>query len=60
MPPGPRGTPLAPGWQTAAHRLKLKAGRQAIAEWELENGPLTPAELTAGWARARALLGLTR
>jgi predicted transcriptional regulator len=46
--------------QTAAHRLKLKAGRQAIAEWELENGPLTPAELTAGWARARALLGLTR
>ncbi len=31
--------------QTAAHRLKLEAGRQAIAEWELENGPLTPEEL---------------
>ena len=43
--------------QTAAHRLKLDAGRQAIAEWELENGPLTPSELAAGWARARALLG---
>jgi hypothetical protein len=23
--------------QTAVHRLKLEAGRQAIAEWELEN-----------------------
>ena len=43
--------------QTAAHRLKLEAGRQAIAEWELENGPLTPEELTAGRTRARALLG---
>ena len=43
--------------QTAAHRLKLEAGRQAIAEWELENGPLTPEELASGQARARALLG---
>ena len=43
--------------QTAAHRLKLEAGRQAIAEWELENGPLTPEELASGRARARALLG---
>jgi predicted transcriptional regulator len=43
--------------QTAAHRLKLEAGRQAIAEWELENGPLTPEELAEGRARARALLG---
>jgi predicted transcriptional regulator len=43
--------------QTAAHRLKLEAGRQAIAEWELENGPLTPEELASGLARARALLG---
>ena len=43
--------------QTAAHRLKLEAGRQAIAEWELENGPLTPEELTEGRARARVLLG---
>jgi len=44
--------------QTAAHRLKLEAGRQAIAEWELENGALTPAELAEGWARARRSLGL--
>jgi predicted transcriptional regulator len=43
--------------QTATHRLKLEAGRQAIAEWELENGPLTPEELASGRARARALLG---
>jgi predicted transcriptional regulator len=43
--------------QTAAHRLKLEAGRRAIAEWELENGPLTPEELASGRARARALLG---
>ena len=43
--------------QTAAHRLKLEARRQAIAEWELENGPLTPEELASGRVRARALLG---
>jgi len=43
--------------QTAAHRLKLEAGRQAIAEWERENGPLTEAELADGLARARASLG---
>ena len=43
--------------QTTARRLKLEAGRQAIAEWELENGPLTLAELAAGRTRARALLG---
>jgi hypothetical protein len=43
--------------QTAAHRLKLEAGRRAIAEWELENGPLTSEELASGRARARALLG---
>jgi len=34
--------------QTAAHRLKLEAGRQAIAEWELENDPLAPEELSSG------------
>ena len=47
------------GWlaQTAAHRLTLEAGRQAIAEWERENGPLTEAELADGLARARASLG---
>jgi len=42
---------------TAAHRLKLEAGRQAIAEWEQENGALTPEELAEGWARARRSLG---
>ncbi len=47
------------GWlaQTAAHRLTLEAGRQAIAEWERENGPLTETELADGLARARASLG---
>jgi hypothetical protein len=47
------------GWlaDTAAHRLRLDAGRQAIVEWEAENGPLTTAELAEGLARARALLG---
>jgi hypothetical protein len=47
------------GWlaETAAHRLKLEAGRQAIVEWERENGPLTEAELADGLARARASLG---
>ena len=35
---------------------ELKAGRQAIAEWERENGPLTEAELADGLARARSSL----
>jgi hypothetical protein len=43
--------------ETAAHRLRLAAGRRAIAEWEREHGPLTPEELAEGLARARALLG---
>ena len=30
--------------QTAAHRLKLEAGRKALTEWERENGALTQAE----------------
>jgi hypothetical protein len=42
---------------TAAHRLRLEAGRRAIAEWEQDQGPLTPEELADGLARARALLG---
>ena len=42
---------------TAAHRLRLDAGRRGIAEWEDEHGPLTPDELADGLARARALLG---
>jgi hypothetical protein len=47
------------GWlaDTAAHRLRLDAGRRGIADWERENGPLTPGELADGLARARALLG---
>jgi predicted transcriptional regulator len=45
--------------QTAAHRLKLEAGRQALAEWEQENGPLTESELAEGRARARSSLGRT-
>lgn len=42
---------------TAAHRLRLEAGRNAIAEWETENGQLTADELAEGLARARSLLG---
>jgi len=42
---------------TAAHRLRLEAGRRAIAEWEAEHGALTAEELAEGLARARALLG---
>lgn len=49
------------GWlaETAAHRLRLEAGRKGIAEWEREQGPLTPDELADGLARARSLLGRT-
>ena len=53
-----RSAPL-PSGQTEAHRIKLEAGRRALAEWELENGPLTEAELAEGRARARASLGRT-
>ena len=45
--------------QTAAHRLRLEAGRQTLAEWEQENSPLTKAELAEGRARARSSLGRT-
>lgn len=41
----------------AAHRLRMQAGREAIAEWEHDLGPLTPAELSDGLTRARTLLG---
>ncbi|MGB9280763.1 MAG: hypothetical protein WCB57_11885 [Pseudonocardiaceae bacterium] len=46
------------GWlaDTAAHRLRLDAGRRATAEWEADNGPLTAEELGEGLTRARALL----
>lgn len=47
------------GWiaETAAHRLRLEAGRQGVAEWEAEHGPLSEEELAEGQARARELLG---
>ncbi len=43
--------------ETAAHRLRLDAGRRGLAAWEKEHGPLTPEELAEGLARARAALG---
>lgn len=47
------------GWiaETASHRLRLEAGRRAVAEWEAEHGPLSQRELAEGLARARELLG---
>lgn len=46
--------------QTAAHRLRLEAGRRAITEWESEHGALTPEERADGLTRARRLLGRTK
>ena len=46
--------------ETAAHRLKLEAGRRGVAEWEAEHGALTEQELAQGLARARELLGRSR
>jgi hypothetical protein len=43
--------------ETAAHRLRLEAGRKGIAQWEADHGPLSAAELAEGLARARRLLG---
>jgi hypothetical protein len=45
---------------TAAHRLRLDAGRRGLAEWEKDHGPLTAGELADGLARARAALGRRR
>lgn len=47
------------GWlaATAAHRLRIEAGRRALSAWERAHGALTAAELNEGRARARALLG---
>lgn len=42
--------------ETAAHRLRIDAGRQGVAEWERQHGTLTPDELADGLARARAML----
>ena len=46
------------GWlaMTAAHRLRLEAGRRGLSEWERTHGALTQRELEAGRERARALL----
>lgn len=44
---------------TAAHRLRLDAGRQGIAEWERKHSNLTPDELAEGLARARSILRRT-
>ena len=41
---------------TAAHRLRLDAGRHGIAGWERKNGALTVDELADGLGRARAML----
>lgn len=41
---------------TVVHRLRIDAGRAAVAEWEREHGALTTEELADGLARARALL----
>ena len=41
---------------TAAHRLRLDAGRAGIAEWERKNGTLIADELAEGLARARTIL----
>jgi Arc/MetJ-type ribon-helix-helix transcriptional regulator len=47
------------GWlvETAAHRLRLDAGRRALAAWEREHGALTAEERAEGRAGARTLLG---
>ncbi len=42
--------------ETAAHRLRLDAGRQGVAEWERQHGTLTADEIADGLARARAML----
>ncbi len=42
--------------ETAAHRLRLDAGRQGVAEWERQHGTLTAEEVADGLARARAML----
>lgn len=41
---------------TAAHRLRMDAGRRGVAEWERQHGALTTEELADGLARARSAL----
>lgn len=45
--------------ESAAHRLRMDAGRKALAEWEAENGALTPAERDEARARVLRMLGLS-
>jgi hypothetical protein len=51
---------MSPVMPTVSHRLRLEAGRNAIAEWERDHGALTAEELADGLARARALLAPSR
>lgn len=46
-------------WLVHAAQLELRVqqAREAVAEWEVENGPLTDAERTVGRQRAREILG---
>lgn len=46
--------------ETAAHRLRLEAGRKGLASWEKQHGPLTADELAGGLARARSAIGRGR
>jgi hypothetical protein len=50
------------GWlaETATRRLKLEAGRRALAEWEREHGALTAEELAEAEVIVRASLGRGR
>ena len=41
---------------TAAHRLRIDAGRHGVAEWERQHGALTADEVADGLGRARAML----
>jgi hypothetical protein len=45
--------------ETAAARLKLEAGRSAIAAWEHDHGSLSPEEVTESLERVQRLLGRT-
>lgn len=52
-----RGTTVS-AWiaETAAHRLRIDAGRNGVAEWERQHGALTSDELADGLGRARTIL----
>jgi hypothetical protein len=44
--------------ESAAHRLRMQAGRKALAEWEAEHGAFTPQERAEARARALKMLGM--